>query len=182
MASCRLRWSPTRGNKPRRWAEIEPYVWKDLDSGEKLAAKVEDGQVTRWSFDTVSPFMVFDRAPWYKDAGLVAPTFYAALWLAAVRGACMAGGGDRPAPVQGCATSTAGKRLRLQRIWHGWQWLALATFAGWVTFVSVGSRACRLLGGPLDPLLFTLQVLTADRVHRFAGALAGVERAAKPSL
>ena len=69
------------GNKARRWAEIEPYVWKDLDSGEKLAAKVENGQVTRWSFDTVSPFMVFDRAPWYKDPAWLAPTFYASLGL-----------------------------------------------------------------------------------------------------
>ncbi len=94
------------GNKPRRWVEIEPYVWKDLDSGEKLAAKVEDGQVNRWSFDTVSPFMMFDRAPWYKDPAWLAPALLCLARLAPARGACLAGRRDCPAPVQGCRTST----------------------------------------------------------------------------
>jgi len=147
------------GNKPRRWAEISPYVWKDLDSGEKLAAKVENGKVTRWSFDTVSPFMVFDRAPWYKDPAWLAPTFYASLGLLLLAALAWPVGAIARRRYK-AANVHEGKRLRMQRIWHGWQWLALATFAGWITFVSVGFSSLSLLGGPLDPLLYTLQVLT----------------------
>ena len=146
-------------NKPRRWVEIAPYVWKDLDSGEKLAATVKDGKVTRWSFDTVSPFMVFDRAPWYKDPAWLAPAFYASvalLLLAALSwpiGAII----RRRYKIAGVHE---GRRLRLQRLWHGWQWLTLATFAGWVTFILVGFSSLDLLGGPLDPLLILVQLLT----------------------
>lgn len=147
------------GNKPRRWEEISPYVWKDLDSGEKLAAKVENGQVTRWSFDTVSPFMVFDRAPWYKDPAWLAPALYVSLGLLFLAALSWPVGAISRRWYK-AANVHQGKRLRMQRIWHGWQWLALATLAGWVTFVSVGFSTLSLLGGPLDPLLLTVQVLT----------------------
>jgi CubicO group peptidase (beta-lactamase class C family) len=147
------------GNKPRRWEEISPYVWKDLDSGEKLAAKVENGKVTRWSFDTVSPFMVFDRAPWYKDPAWLAPALYVSLGLLFLAALSWPVGAISRRRYK-AANVHQGKRLRMQRIWHGWQWLALATLAGWVTFVSVGFSTLSLLGGPLDPLLLTVQVLT----------------------
>jgi CubicO group peptidase (beta-lactamase class C family) len=147
------------GNKPRRWAEIEPYVWKDLDSGEKLAAKVENGQVTRWSFDTVSPFMVFDRAPWYKDPAWLAPSLYVSLGLLFLAALSWPVGAIARRRYK-AANVHEGKRLRMQRIWHGWQWLSLATVVGWATFIGVGFSTLSLLGGPLDPLLYTVQVLT----------------------
>ena len=147
------------GNKPRRWEEVSPYVWKDLDSGEKLAAKVENGQVTRWSFDTVSPFMVFDRAPWYKNPAWLAPSLYVALGLLLLAALSWPVGAIARRRFK-VANVHEGKRLRMQRIWHGWQWLSLATLAGWVTFVSVGFSSLSLLGGPLDPLLLTVQALT----------------------
>jgi len=147
------------GNKPRRWEEISPYVWKDLDSGEKLAAKVENGQVTRWSFDTVSPFMVFDRAPWYKDPAWLAPTLFASLGLLFLAALSWPVGAIARRRYK-ASNAYEGKRLRLQRVWHGWQWVALATVAGWATFIGVGFSTLSLLGGPLDPLLWTVQVLT----------------------
>jgi CubicO group peptidase (beta-lactamase class C family) len=147
------------GNKPRRWAEISPYVWKDLDSGEKLAAKVENGKITRWSFDTVSPFMVFDRAPWYKDPAWLAPSLYVSLGLLLLAALSWPVGAIARRRYK-VANAYEGKRLRMQRIWHGWQWLALATVVGWATFIGVGFSTLSLLGGPLDPLLWTVQLLT----------------------
>jgi CubicO group peptidase (beta-lactamase class C family) len=147
------------GNKPRRWVEIEPYVWKDLDSGEKLAAKVENGQINRWSFDTVSPFMMFDRVPWYKDPAWLAPALFASLGLLVLAALSWPAGAVARRRFK-VANNLEGRRLKLQRVWHGWQWLSLATIAGWLTFVSVGFSRLELLGGPLDPLLLTLEVLT----------------------
>lgn len=145
--------------QPRRWVEIQPYVWKDLDSGEKLAAKVEDGKVTRWSFDTVSPFMIFDRPPWYKNPAWLAPALYASLAALLIAALSWPAGAiaRRRFKVVG---AYEGKRLRLQRIWHGWQWLSLATIAGWVAFVMIGFSTLSMLGGPLDPLLIAVQILT----------------------
>jgi CubicO group peptidase (beta-lactamase class C family) len=145
--------------QPRRWAEIEPYIWKDLDSEEKFGAKVEDGRVNRWSFDTVSPFMVFDRAPWYKDPAWLAPALYVSLGLLLIAALSWPAGAISRRRFK-VAGAHEGRRLRVQRIWHGWQWLSLATVAGWVTFITVGFSKLSMLGGPLDPLLITVQLLT----------------------
>jgi hypothetical protein len=145
--------------QPRRWVEIQPYVWKDLDSVEKLAAKVEDGRVTRWSFDTVSPFMMFDRAPWYKDASWLAPALYASLGLVLLAALSWPVGAISRRRFK-VAGAYEGRRLRMQRIWHGWQWLALAAVAGWTAFIMIGFSTLSMLGGPLDPLLIAVQILT----------------------
>ena len=38
-----------------------------------LAAQVVNGKAVRFSFDFVSPFMVFDRVPWYRDSSWLLP-------------------------------------------------------------------------------------------------------------
>ena len=65
--------------KPRHWVETAPYVWRDQDSHERLAAKVVDGKAVRFSIDGISPFMVFDRVPGYADAAWLLPALYCAL-------------------------------------------------------------------------------------------------------
>jgi CubicO group peptidase (beta-lactamase class C family) len=64
---------------PRTWVEIAPYVWHDKDSHERLAAKVVEGQAVRFSIDGISPFMVFDRVPWYQNSAWLLPLLYFAL-------------------------------------------------------------------------------------------------------
>ena len=59
--------------KPRHWVEISPFVWQDANAHDLLAAQVVNGKVVRWSFDFVSPFMVFDRVPWYRDSSWLLP-------------------------------------------------------------------------------------------------------------
>jgi len=102
---------------------------------------------------------VFDRAPWYKDPAWLAPALYVSLGLLLLAALSWPVGAIARRRYK-AANAYEGRRLRLQRIWHGWQWLALATLAGWVTFITVGFSSLSLLGGPLDPLLYTLQVLT----------------------
>jgi len=65
--------------EPRRWVEIAPFVWLDADSHDRLAAKVVDGKPVRWSFDLLSPFMVFDRVPWYANSAWLKPLLGASL-------------------------------------------------------------------------------------------------------
>jgi CubicO group peptidase (beta-lactamase class C family) len=61
--------------EPRHWVEIAPFVWLDTQSHDRLAAKVVDGKPVRWSFDLLSPFMVFDRVPWYANSTWLKPLF-----------------------------------------------------------------------------------------------------------
>ncbi|HSZ07347.1 MAG TPA: serine hydrolase domain-containing protein [Steroidobacteraceae bacterium] len=65
--------------KPRHWVEAAPFVWRDQNGHERLAAKVVDGKAVRFSIDGISPFMVFDRVQWYADAAWLVPAIYCAL-------------------------------------------------------------------------------------------------------
>jgi len=65
--------------KPRHWTETAPFLWIDPDSHERLAAKVVDGKVVRFSIDEISPFMVFDRVPWYTNSAWLLPLLYVSL-------------------------------------------------------------------------------------------------------
>lgn len=56
---------------PKKWREISPYVWQDVDGGERLAADVANGQVTRFSAEPYAAIMVFQRQPSW--AGLLMP-------------------------------------------------------------------------------------------------------------
>jgi CubicO group peptidase (beta-lactamase class C family) len=68
---------PGLSGQPRHWIEYEPFVWRDRDSHERLAAQVVDGKAVRFSIDELSPFIVFDRAPWYQDTSWLLPVFIA---------------------------------------------------------------------------------------------------------
>ena len=63
---------------PRRWREVEPLVWQLDGSSRLLSAQMREGEIARFSFDEVSPFMVFERPPLAK-AGWLLPAFLAAL-------------------------------------------------------------------------------------------------------
>jgi len=57
----------------RHYKEIAPFVWRDTDSGGRMAAKVVDGRVARISVDEISPFMVFDPTPGYRSGAWLQP-------------------------------------------------------------------------------------------------------------
>jgi CubicO group peptidase (beta-lactamase class C family) len=98
---------PGLNAKPRRWAETAPFVWRDAAGHERLAAKVVDGQVVRFSIGELSPFMVFDRAPWYENGAWLVPTVcasVAALFITAIAW-----------PIAALVRRRYGARLVLQR-------------------------------------------------------------------
>jgi CubicO group peptidase (beta-lactamase class C family) len=62
-----------------RWREIEPFVWRQEDGERLLSAKVENGRVAMFSFDDVSPFMMFmPPSPW-KAASWLLPLLMVSL-------------------------------------------------------------------------------------------------------
>jgi len=64
---------------PLHWVEIAPYVWRDANGHDRLAAQVVNGKPVRWSFDLIAPFMVYDRVPAMRSAGWLVPALYASL-------------------------------------------------------------------------------------------------------
>jgi len=65
--------------EPKKWHEVAPFVWGEVDGKELLAAEVVDGRVTRFSGDLLSPFMTFERAPVAKAGAWIVPSAAASL-------------------------------------------------------------------------------------------------------
>jgi hypothetical protein len=64
---------------PIKWREVEPFVWRDVEGENLLSAEVKDGRVVRFSFDGLSPFMVFEPTPASKSPGWLLPALVAGL-------------------------------------------------------------------------------------------------------
>lgn len=64
---------PKPSLEPIHYREIAPFVWRSTSGHERFGAVVKDGKVVRVSSDTLSAFMVYDRAPWYLDATWLVP-------------------------------------------------------------------------------------------------------------
>ena len=127
------------GGPPREWFEIAPFVWQDAYGHGRLGAIVENGRVARWSFDPVSPFMVWDRAPWYRDAAWLMPVFVASLVLITLSALSWPIGAISRRRF-GVAMALVGQDLKSYRWVRGLCWLVVAAFGGWAwLFSSLGS-------------------------------------------
>lgn len=146
-------------NQPRKWVEIAPYVWRDVASGERIAAKLENGRVVRWSFDTVSPFTVFDRTPWYLDSSWLLPVAGASLFIVLLTALAWPTGAIARRRYK-TAQPFEGRVLKVQRLVHGFAWAALIALGLWTAFISVAFSDLPKLGGSLDWLLWMAQILT----------------------
>jgi hypothetical protein len=58
-------------NQPKVWREIAPLVWREVNGKERLAARVKQGRVVMFSYDEISPFMVFLPVPAWRSPALL---------------------------------------------------------------------------------------------------------------
>ena len=143
---------------PKIWREIAPFVWVD-SGGERLAAKVVDGKIVRFSIDEISPFMMFDRTPGWKSSVWLLPVLYASLLalLLTVIVWPIAALVRRRYKVDLALEGDDRKAFRWVRIGAV---AALAVLAGWVGLVSLVSGDLVWLSSKIDPWLWTLQILS----------------------
>lgn len=143
--------------RPREWVEMEPFIWQDKDSHDRLAAQVVDGKIVRWSFDELSPFMVFDRVPTAVSGSWLKPALYTSLgilllsllyWPAAwyLR---------RRFKAEPSVSGRALKAYRATRIAVG---LELAVLVGWAAAITLLFKDLENLAGGLDLWLWILQL------------------------
>jgi hypothetical protein len=59
---------------PLRFREVEPFVWQQVNGGERLSARIgEDGRVEMFSAAFFSPFMMFTPVEWWRNGALLTP-------------------------------------------------------------------------------------------------------------
>lgn len=143
----------------RDWIEVEPFVWRDRATGERLAATVENGEVRRFSIDAVSPFMVMEPAPAATDPAWLMPVVLGALFIVVLTALAW--------PLRAVVRRRfkadfmlQGRALTAYRLSRLFAWLVILAVAGWVALVAIFSADIGAIGGPLDWLINTLRVLT----------------------
>jgi CubicO group peptidase (beta-lactamase class C family) len=154
--------------EPKRWRETRPFVWREVDGKDVLAAKVENGRVVMFSGDMISPFMMFLPTPWWRSPGWLTPLAEASiaallltliLWpvAALVRRHYRA-----PFPLQG-RDAVAHRRMRLAA-------LAVAlVLVAWGWTVTRLLSEISALSSKTDPWIWALQLLS---LVAFVGAAA----------
>lgn len=148
----------TTGGGVRQWAEIAPFVWRESNGHERLAAQVVAGKVVRWSIDGESPFVVFDRVPAGRSTAWLLPALYAsvavlalsflywpAAWVARRRYAA------RP--------SSQGRALGVYRGARIMAGLDLGMAIGWLTYITVAFSSASLLTSVADGWLWLIKLL-----------------------
>jgi CubicO group peptidase (beta-lactamase class C family) len=148
-----------RNGATRRFREVEPFVWRDVDSGWRLAAKVADGHVQRFSIDEVSPFTVYEPARWWRSPAWLLPAVqfsFAALLVTTLLW-----------PVAAIVRRRNNLKLDLVgRDEHGRVISRVAAVAitlaslGWLWLFTTLSSRRAMLGPSLDPLLFLLHLVS----------------------
>jgi CubicO group peptidase (beta-lactamase class C family) len=144
---------PGLNGKPRHWVETAPFVWQDTTGHDRAAAAVVDGKPVRFSFDMLSPFMVFERVPWYANSAWLRPLLYTSLaallltvifWpvTAIVRSRYGSPLGLSPEGLRGYRQSKLGALL------------IVAALGLWVLIFSLMLQNTAYLNGSLDPLLW----------------------------
>jgi CubicO group peptidase (beta-lactamase class C family) len=143
----------------RDWVEIEPFVWRDLNSGERLAAEVKDGKVVRVSIDAISPFTVLMPAPVSTNPAWLMPSLLIALALslAAALGWPVRALVRRRFKAEFALTRQALVAYRLTR---AFAWAVLLVAIGWGALIQAFLEDSGALGGPLDWLIILLRIAT----------------------
>ncbi|WOF42013.1 beta-lactamase family protein [Sphingopyxis indica] len=143
----------------RDWVEVEPFVWYDRATGERLAAEVKDGRVVRMSIDAGSPFMVFEPAPAGTNTAWLMPALLVALGLVALAALAW--------PVRalvrrnfGAKFALEGQARRAWRLSRLFAWLVIVAVAGWALLIATFAGDIGSVGGPLDWLIILLRILT----------------------
>ncbi len=144
---------------PRDWVEVEPFVWRDVNSGERIAAEVKDGEVVRVSMDVVSPFMVLTPAPAATNPAWLLPALLLALGIVALAALAW--------PIRAIVRRRyraefvlTERALLAYRVTRALCWLVLAVVAGWTLLVQSFMADTGALSGDLDFLLNLLRTFT----------------------
>jgi CubicO group peptidase (beta-lactamase class C family) len=143
--------------EPKKWREVSPFVWREVDGKDWLAARVETGKVTMFSGDEVSPFMMFLPTPWWRssawllgllEASIVALLLTVVLWPTA---ALVRRHYRIASPLAG-QEAAASRRVKIAAT------AALLTLLGWFGLFTAMDANVSAVSSKLDPWVWLLHL------------------------
>lgn len=171
----------TRDGRVKRWREIEPYVWQELDGDSRLAAKRVDGRIVAIATDDAPPAMWLQPVPAWRSAGWMLPLLCLAVAVHALALALW--------PAAALVRRHTQRRLKLDGRERD---LRLLTFFGlianlsllalWAWILGRVEASATLLDGQLDPALRIAQLLGLLSFAVAAVAILNARAAWKPPM
>ena len=144
---------------PRKWREIGPWLWQDVNGSDKLQAVLnEDGSVRMFSITPFAPIIEFLPAPASLSAGWIFPVAGLALLVTLIA----ALGWPIVALVRRrykYASPLTGQPLFLHRATRATAWLFLILLIGWLGIVMAIDKDLTALNGGMDNWMRLLQLL-----------------------
>lgn len=143
--------------QPKRWREVEPYVWQEVNGPDRLAARMEDGKVHSWSVGPYAPFMTFLPPPAWRSSAILTPLIVIALGVLFVTAllwpvrAIVRWRYKKPFPL-------SGRRAFGYRAVRAASIAGLGYIAGWAWLVVFLMSDLANLNGSGDPLVLIMQI------------------------
>jgi CubicO group peptidase (beta-lactamase class C family) len=146
-------------HNPRKWREVGPWQWQDVNGTARLHAIVKDGKVTAFLDSDIPQILLFMPASASMNAGWIMPALYLSLGVSVL----MAIGWPVVALIRrsyGYTPPLAGRALQLHRAARITAWLFVLIAAGWVMIVSSVSSNLEAFNGGMDLPMRLLQLLS----------------------
>lgn len=149
----------TPGGAVKRWREIGPFVWREVDGEARLAALVRGGKVLAFATDDAPPVSEFQPVRAQMNADWLGPLSYGALGvLALVVVAWPAGALNRRQ--DGHRHPLTGRAATLLLIARSTAVVDLVAAIGWMVLISTMRAHLDWLDGRLDHWIRLLQAVT----------------------
>jgi CubicO group peptidase (beta-lactamase class C family) len=144
---------------PRKWREVGPWVWQEVNGTDKLEAVVgKDGKVKMFSITPYAPIIEFLPAPASLNAGWILPVGGAALLILLIA----ALGWPIVALVRRrykYKPEIGGRALQLHRATRATAWLYLIFVVGWLLVITAINKDLTALNGGMDMWMRLLQLM-----------------------
>src|SRR3546814_3728443 len=114
-----------------------------------MAAEVVVGEVVRQIFGFVSPFMMFEPAPWYLSSAWLLPALLLGLGVLVITALSWPIGWAARRRY-GAKLAFAGHDLKAYRLVHGFSALVVLVLIGWAVAIGVMMSDMNLLSGSLE--------------------------------
>jgi CubicO group peptidase (beta-lactamase class C family) len=156
---------------PRKWREVQPWVWKDTNGADYLQANLDsNGHVKMFSITPYAPIIEFVPAPPSLNAGWILPAAGLSLLiiLIAALGWPVTALVRRRYKYQ---SDASGRALQLHRATRGTAWLLIVLIAGWFVMLTAVNKDLTALNGGLDVWMRLLQLVL---ILAIVGTLAAI--------
>ena len=156
---------------PRKWREVQPYVWKEVNGADYLQA-IPDGHggIKMFSITPYAPIIEFLPAPGALNAGWIFPLAGLSLLVLVIA----ALGWPIVALIRRrykYQSDVSGRALKLHRATRVTAWLFVALLVGWLLVLTAVNNDLTSLNGGLDIWMRLLQLIL---ILAIVGTLAAI--------